>query len=212
MTHLIGQGTPGRWGRPSSPTVVHCSLSGEAWHPRSLQTGGFFSSSVGHAFPRHIFPPSKPQALTTRSALFFGGLTSDVRSQRAKPPAKRTSPAHFFLVRGSVAGGHKQHILPSPWGPPEWLSCFLLYLWPKSSYLKELSASLGCSRLTQSKSGRPVLRAKRLDTELQLHPLQHPWKNAPNNGNTLPEGAGGRLQPPPKYSNALLGGSTLMMG
>lgn len=59
MTHLTGQGTPGRRGRPSSPTVVHCSLSRETWQPHSSQTGGFFSSSVGHAFPRHIFPPSK---------------------------------------------------------------------------------------------------------------------------------------------------------
>lgn len=59
MTHLTGQGTPGHWGRPSSPTVVYCSLSGEAWLPRCSQTGGFFSSSVGHAFPRRIFPPSK---------------------------------------------------------------------------------------------------------------------------------------------------------
>lgn len=59
---------------------------------------------------------SKPQALTTKSALFFGGLTSDVLDHGAKPPAKRTFPTHFPLVRGSVAGGHKEHtpLAPAP--------------------------------------------------------------------------------------------------
>lgn len=58
MTHLTGQGTPGRRGRPSSPTVAHCSLSGEAWQPRSPQTGGL-PPSVGHTFPGHTLPPSQ---------------------------------------------------------------------------------------------------------------------------------------------------------
>lgn len=108
-THLTGQGAPGRWGRPSSPTVAHCS-------PGSLLLAdrGFFSASGATPSPDacSLRPraPAKPQALTTKSALFFGGLTSDVRCQGAKPPAKRTSPAHFFLVRGSLAGGHKQHV------------------------------------------------------------------------------------------------------
>lgn len=115
MTHLTGQGTPGRWGRPSFPTVAHCSLSGETWQPHSSQTGGFSPSQWATPSPcTYSIRPrvsSKPQALTTKSALCFGGLTSDMRHPRAKPPAKRTSPAHFFLVRGSMAGGHKQHIL-----------------------------------------------------------------------------------------------------
>lgn len=58
-THLTGQGTPGGRGGPSSPTVAHCSPCGEAWQPRGSRTGGLFSSSVGHAFPGHTFPPSK---------------------------------------------------------------------------------------------------------------------------------------------------------
>lgn len=117
MTHLTGQGTPGRWGRPSSPTVAHCSLSGEAWQPHSPQTGGFpprWATPSPGTYSLRPRVSSKPQALTTKSALFFGGLTSDVRCQQAKPPAKRTSPAHFLLVRGSVAGGHKQRVLPHP--------------------------------------------------------------------------------------------------
>lgn len=192
MTYLTGQGTPGRWGRPSSPTVAHCSLSGEAWQPHSSQTGGFFSSSVGPRLPPGTYSlrprvSSKPQALTTKSALFFGGLTSDVRSRRAKPPAKRTPPAHFFLVRGSVAGGHKQHVLPHPPKPGALPSgslgsCFICGR--KSSCLKGLLASLRSSRLTQSKLGKSLVRrAKLLNTELQVsvpwvprHPPQRFWQ------------------------------------
>lgn len=55
---------------------------------------------------------SRPQALTTKSARLFGGLTSDVRSHRAKPRTQRTS--RHFSLQWRVRGWQPQTACPSP--------------------------------------------------------------------------------------------------
>lgn len=62
-----------------------------------------------------------------------------------------------------MAGATNSTPFPPSWGPPKLLPWSLLYLWQKSSYLKELLAEVGCSRLTQSKWGKSLVRAKLLN-------------------------------------------------
>lgn len=82
-----GRGGHSRWlagahlgsaGRPSSPTVAQCSPT---WQPRAprRQRGGFLLLG-GPRPPQAEIPSSQefrpsPWALTTKSALFFGGLS-----------------------------------------------------------------------------------------------------------------------------------------
>lgn len=116
MPHLTGQGTPGCWSQPSFPTVTHCSLRGETWQPVSSQMGVF--SLLWWATPSPgthslcLSSASRPQALTTKSARLFGGLTSDVRSHRAKPRTQRTS--RHISVQWRVRGWQPQTACPSP--------------------------------------------------------------------------------------------------
>lgn len=116
MPHLTGQGTPGCWSQPSFPTVTHCSLRGETWQSVCSQMGVF--SLLWWATPSpgthslSLSSASRPQALTTKSARLFGGLTSDVRSHRAKPRTQRTS--RHISVQRRVRGWQPQTACPSP--------------------------------------------------------------------------------------------------
>lgn len=60
---------------------------------------------------------SKPQALTTKSVLLSGGLTSDVRSHPAKPRTQRTCPAHFSAVEGLWLAATNSMSFPPHWRP-----------------------------------------------------------------------------------------------
>lgn len=159
---------PGWGGRLSPPTLVQCSPT---WQPRAprRQRAGFLL--LGGPRPpqaqipsSQVFGPSPPGSDHKKRPFLWRALTSDVRHPRAKPPAKRTSPEHFFRVRGSVAVGHQQHILPlhppRVLGPPERLPGPLPSLRPESRHLKTLLAHAGGSWPTQSGPGRFPVRAK----------------------------------------------------
>lgn len=100
---------------------------------------------------------SKPQALTTKSVLLSGGLTSDVRSHPAKPRTQRTCPAHFSAVEGLWLAATNSMSFPPALAPYEWPPWFLLDSGPngestgRSSWLVWVpSIRPDASRLRQS--------------------------------------------------------------
>lgn len=195
MTHLAGQGTPGLRGRPSSPTVAQCSLT---WQPSPSQTGGGFCSLVGHALPGHIFSPAKcfvqaPGPDHKKCPFLRRAHLRREVYHRAKPPAKRTSPAHFFLVRGAVAGGHKQHTLPPILGPSK-TAPLVPALFMAEELLPKGAAGLGRVLPVDPKQvGQISGESQAVEqgcTSVLLYPLQHFSKNAKYNGNALPQGFG----------------------
>lgn len=116
MTHLTGQRTPGCWRQPSFPTVNHCSLRGESWQPGSSQMGVSLPWWATPSLGTHSLCPSfasKPQALTTESALSLWRTHLRREVSEGQTTHSRGHPRHSSL-QWRVRGWQPQPARPSP--------------------------------------------------------------------------------------------------
>jgi hypothetical protein len=125
-----------------------------------LTHSGFFSSLVGHTFPRHILPLSKcfvqaPGCDHKKCPfLWRAHLRREVSESQT---ARSKDIPGTCLSSQRVHGWRPQTAHPSPTpGPYRIAPWFLLYVWQKSNHLKDLLVCLEGFCSTQSNLGKTL--------------------------------------------------------